>query len=357
MMVERKGVPLKPDWKSFYERDDQLDQLVKSAVVIGRSALAGRHNEPLDSFVPPEWRGDREFTTVLRAASSPITSTSAAALSTISQQFLRALTPYSAAAALLAAGTVVRFDGAGSLTFPTLAAPLGLASFVAEGSPIPAWNLTSGAGPTLHPCILAGLTALTGEMLRSSQAETMVRQAILDAAAIVLDGALFGNDAEVVGTSPAGLLYGLTPITASTATPLSDAMISDVEALIAAVAPVAGNSPIAFIAKAPEAAALKLRTAGSFDYPIFTTSAGAAKTVIAVATQALVSASDPPRIDASQDTVVHMNTVPLPIGGATVASPSYSMFQTDTVSLRLRWPLSWVLRASNAVAVVNGVSW
>ena len=32
------------------------------------------------------------------------------------------------------------------------------------------------------------------------------------------------------------------------------------------------------------------------------------------------------------------------------------MYQMDTVWLSLRWPLSWVLRASNAVAVVNSVS-
>jgi hypothetical protein len=43
--------------------------------------------------------------------------------------------------------------------------------------------------------------------------------------------------------------------------------------------------------------------------------------------------------------------------GGTVATPVGSMFQTDSVALKLRWPISWALRTSNAVAWIANVNW
>ena len=37
--------------------------------------------------------------------------------------------------------------------------------------------------------------------------------------------------------------------------------------------------------------------------------------------------------------------------------PIGSMFQTDTIGLRLRWPITWALRASNAIAFMQSVDW
>lgn len=90
---------------------------------------------------------------------------------------------------------------------------------------------------------------------------------------------------------------------------------------------------------------------------MFSTSALAAKSVLAVATRALVAALDPPRIDASQDAVVHEHTSADAIGGGSPANPVRSYFQTDSVSLRLRWPISWARRAPAAAAVVADVTW
>ena len=42
-----QGVPLRADWAAYYERDDAVAALVRSAIVIGRSALAGRHSRAL----------------------------------------------------------------------------------------------------------------------------------------------------------------------------------------------------------------------------------------------------------------------------------------------------------------------
>ena len=146
-------------------RRDCVVHLVRSAILVGRAALAGRDRQPLDAYAPPGWLRDREFEQVLRTASSPIASTTAPDISIVSVQFLRALVPYAAGAALLASGQQVSFNNAGSLTFPSLTAPSGMPTFVGEGAPIPSWNLTSSAGQTLSPSTFATMCSAASEML------------------------------------------------------------------------------------------------------------------------------------------------------------------------------------------------
>jgi hypothetical protein len=91
-------------------------------------------------------------------------------------------------------------------------------------------------------------------------------------------------------------------------------------------------------------------------------SAIAATDVIAVAPGALVSAvSSPPTISVSTETVLHSSDTPTDIGvagsPASVAAPSYSMFQTDVLALRLRLEASWALRDSRGLAWTTGVTW
>ena len=80
--------------------------------------------------------------------------------------------------------------------------------------------------------------------------------------------------------------------------------------------------------------------------------------MLAVAAKAFVSAADAPRIDARVGADVHTHTSPQQIGsGTTVASPTFSVFQSDLTAIRLRWPLTWALRDARAAAVVNNVVW
>ena len=104
-------------------------------------------------------------------------------------------------AALLASGTVVSFDDAGQISFPSLVASTGTGTFVGESSPIPNYNLQSSAGPTLHPCTFAAPTSATSEILGSSQVEALIRRALLDAAAVALDAWLFSTADGVPGES------------------------------------------------------------------------------------------------------------------------------------------------------------
>jgi hypothetical protein len=76
-------------------------------------------------------------------------------------------------------------------------------------------------------------------------------------------------------------------------------------------------------------------------------------TLIAIATPALVSASEPaPRVDTTTQGVVHEETGPSQIISETgiAASPVRSFFQSDTVGLKVRWPISRGLRDRRGIA-------
>jgi hypothetical protein len=81
--------------------------------------------------------------------------------------------------------------------------------------------------------------------------------------------------------------------------------------------------------------------------------------VIAVAPQALAVVTDgAPQIDSSRQAELHRETSPQPIAsGGTMVTPVGSTFQVDSVALRLKYPISWALRASGAVAWMASVNW
>jgi hypothetical protein len=69
----------------------------------------------------------------------------------------------------------------------------------------------------LSPFKLASIVTLTREMMDSSEAEQIVRQALIDSTAPALDASLF-SAAAADTTRPAGILVGATSVTPSTST-------------------------------------------------------------------------------------------------------------------------------------------
>ena len=86
-------------------------------------------------------------------------------------------------------------------------------------------------------------------------------------------------------------------------------------------------------------------------------------TVIAMDAADFVSVSgDGPRFEISDQATLHMeDTAPADIttaGTPAVASfPVKSMFQTDSLALRLILPVNWTIRRPGTVAWVAGVTW
>jgi hypothetical protein len=129
-------------------------------------------------------------------------------------------------------------------------------------------------------------------------------------------------------------------------------MIGDVESVVDRIRAYGGNGRIALIASPKQSVRLKKFALGETGFPVFIADQ---PNLIAVAANALVVAVDPPLIEASQESVFHEeDETPLPIVGDTgvMASPVRSAWQTDSIGLRFRLPVSWALRAP-AVAFVT----
>src|SRR5262245_44775845 len=168
MNAPRQGIPLIPSPDLARERD--VASLTRAVIAIGLATL-GKSSHPADHA--RKWADDRNLALVLRAAVSPTMLANTPALAQVAVAFLQALVPASAGAALLERGVGLNFAGAALISVPGIAVPT--ADFVAEGAPIPVVAAPTSAGATLTPHKIAVITLLTGEMMRSSNAETLVR--------------------------------------------------------------------------------------------------------------------------------------------------------------------------------------
>src|SRR5262249_1540757 len=147
---------------------------------------------------------------------------------------------------------------ASSISVPSIALPANAIGFVAEGAPIPALQGTS-SGPVLSPRKLAAIVGLTGELLRSSNAESATRQVLIEGVGASLDHALFDANAGDA-TRPPGLLDGIAPLTPAAAGPSKgEIIVDDLQALGLAIAPVAGNNNVAIVASVDAAIAARMR--------------------------------------------------------------------------------------------------
>lgn len=313
--------------------------------------------KPVD-YVHKTWGNDRAATAVLRAASVPASTTGtgwAAELAQTSIRWIASLVPISAGAAMLSRGLQVTFDGERTISFPTIAQ--GQAGFVGQGKPIAVVEFATAVGVKLEPHKLGLIAGLTREMVESSEAETIVSATLGEAAAIRLDAALFSANASTPD-APSGLLWNITPLTASTATPPSDAMVEDLAALGGSVARVAGSN-LAYVCAPEQALAVNLRSP-DFAYPVLASKALPKGTLICVASNALVSGFDPvPRIEKSIEATIHYESMPADIvtpAGQT-ATPVATVYQGDGIALKMTMRTAWALRAASAIAWLQNSAW
>lgn len=321
------------------------------------------------------------------------------------QGFLEALSTTSVAAALAARSTTLNFGGYNSITIPRRN-PLGTAltepAWVGEGGAIPLTQFSFGS-QTINRYKLAAITTFTREIAeRSTPAiEGLLRNALLEAHAQVLDGALLSASAAVAGVRPAGLLNGVTGTTASTGTG-DAAVIGDIQALLAkftanrmGARPVLlmnsnarvklsmMTSPMAEFLFRDEVAAGRL-----LGFDVVSSLNVPAGNLIMVDADALVTAFDAPMFDVSDvATVVEANadaTAPtmagtdatpgavlnagqvpvnsgIKVSGNTGASStgytSRSLWQTYSIGIRLVAPTSWALARPNGVEFIANVNW
>lgn len=323
------------------------------------------------------------FESVQRAATAPATTTTSGWASqlvqTVNADFMETLLPASVYPGLASRGLRLNFGRNGAISIPSRSAtPTIAGSFVAEGAPIP---VRQGAftSQSLTPKKMAVISTFTREIAQHSvpAIEGLIRDAIREDTSVALDTVLLDATA-VSAIRPAGLRNGVTVTTATSGGTIA-ALVTDAKNLVGAlITATNGNvrAPV-WIMNPAQALAISLTSNAGGDfvfadamnngmflgYPVIQSPTVTAGMLILVDAADFVSVTgDEPMFDVSDQATLHMeDTTPLAIGTAgspnTVAAPVRSLWQTDSIALRMILPMNWTLRRTGVLAWTQSVTW
>jgi HK97 family phage major capsid protein/HK97 family phage prohead protease len=387
-MVPAKGngaAPAAPRPFSFAaKKPDPIELFLRAGTSM---ILAQRERSSVDEMRRKIY-GDDESTKAMlewqtKAASQVATTTLVGWAAELVQQFvvdfMQLLMVQSVFAPLSAAGLALSFGRNGKIVIPTRSrTPTIAGSFVGEGLPIP---VRQGAftSQTLTPKKMAVITTWTREIDEHSvpAIQGLLRDAIQYDTGVALDAILLdANPATAI--RPPGILNGVSGLTPTAGGGFA-ALVGDIKALTGALLtgtlgnvrnprwlmnPQQANS-IGLVA-APGAGVFPFREEISqgrlSGWPVIVSGTVPAGTVIVIDAADFVSVAEGPRFEISDQATLHMeDTTPTDISTtgtpAVVAFPAKSMFQTDSMALRLIMPMNWVIRRTGTVAWVAGVTW
>ena len=321
----------------------------------------------------------------LKNAVSPAMTTVAGWAAELVQQIVTdlmpTLLPSSVFPSLSAMGLKLSFGRNGRIIIPTRnVTPTVAGSFVGEGQPIPV-RMAGFSSQTLTPKKMAVISTWTREMDEHSipAIEGLLREAIQQDTAISIDTVLLDTN-PATAIRPAGIrnnTSGLTP----TAGGGFNALVGDLKALTGAILTATNGNirNMVFIMNPAQALSIAFTQppvpGGLFPFaaeinagrlngrPVIQSGTVPVGVVICMDAADYVSVSgDAPRFEISDQATLHMeDTTPLQLGAAgsppVMAAPAQSMFQTDSLALRLILPLNWTVRRAGVVAWVAGVTW
>jgi hypothetical protein len=322
---------------------------------------------------------------ILKTASAPaettVTGWAAELVRTIWSDFMQVLLPISVFPKLSAAGLSLTFGANGRIVIPTRnLTPSVAGSFVAEGAPIPV-RQGQFASQTLTPKKMAVITSWTKEMGDYSipAIEGLLRQAVVEDTAIALDTVLLDNNVATAVRPPGLRSYGAGLTAASTAGAQFANFVADYKSLYAAlltatngnvrrptlllnptqslaislIQPPAAAAPLfPFIEMIDGGRVLKAMLIESATVPV-------GMAILVDAADFTTAGEEGIRMDISDQATLHFeDTTPQDIVGATgtVAFPVKSLWQTDSLGLRMIMMVNWVMRRP-IVAWMTGVQW
>src|SRR5262245_1342344 len=346
--------------------------------------LAHALREPLETVLRNTY-GDRDerMNAVLRAAVNPAMTTTAGNAAELVQTqnagFLNRILPRSIYLPLANRGVRYTFpSGVSTLKIPVRTTTALLSgAWIGEGNPKPV-KKASFASVSLIPYKLAVISTFTEEMaLYSNPAiESIIRQALADDTSVSLD--TFMIDATAVSsTRPAGLRNGVSGLTATAAGTVTEKMVADIKQLVNAIVANGGGTDIVMIINPAQAITLGFAQTSTGDFLFATVQeAGqkfnvtfivsqtqtAAQVLAVEASEFATATGDSPRLAISNEATLHEeDTTPLPIGTTgtpnVVAAPVRSLFQTDSVAIRLTLYVTWLMRRTGMVAWIGTVGW
>ena len=366
---------------------EPLEFLVRAGTV---RAMARSLNVSIDDARQKIY-GDDEATKAicdmtLKAASAPAMTTVVGWAAELVQQIVAdlmpALLPSAVYPSLSAQGLKLTFGRNGRIIIPTRSlTPTVAGSFVGEGAPIPV-RQAAFSSQTMIPKKMAVISTWTREMDEHSvpAIEGLLREAIQQDTAISIDSVLLdANPATAI--RPAGLRNGSVGLTPNADPNPFTALVGDLKALTGAILTATNGNirNMVFIMNPQQALSIGFiqppNPSGLFPFrdeinagrlngrPLITSGTVPIGTVICIDAADFVSINgDTPRFEISDQATLHMeDTAPENIGmagtPAVVAAPVQSMFQTDSLALRLILPMNWAMRRQGVVAWVAGVTW
>lgn len=370
-----------------HKKVEPLDYFFRAALVKCKSRADGVAIDDVRRKI----YGDDEVTRVvcdmvLKAASAPALTTVAGWAAELVQQiyadFMQVLLPMSVYPKLAAQGQSLTFGAAGRIIIPTRNLTPSIAgSFVGEGMPIPV-RQGAFASQTVVPKKVAVITTWTKEMDEHSipAIEGLLRQAVLEDTALAIDAVLLDNNPATT-IRPNGLrVYqaGLTP----TAGGGFNALVGDIKLLHGSLLTLtSGNvrNPV-MILNPQQVLNIRLMQPPAAAAPLFPfqTELDAGRLVganlivsstVPVGMVIMVDAADfvtvgqeGPRLEISDQATLHMeDTAPAdivsgPTGTPVAATPVKSMWQTDSLALRLIMFTNWIMRRP-VVSWMTAVTW
>jgi hypothetical protein len=338
------------DFKRLAEKQiDPMRSVARAALACARYSF-DKSMRP-EEYARKTWEWDTTAHLLTRAAAPPQDMTSAAALIEVAVAMLPALAPFSAAAQLFDRALKLTLDrNAGAFSVPGVA-PLGV-KFVADGMPKPVVQGTATAA-RLDPHKIAGIVPITAELFAQASVETAMQRLLAESTGPVLDSVVFSNSAASAA-APAGLLNGIAPIAATAAGgPAIDVLLGDLTNLGVAVGPVAGATDVVFIVNIAQGIALQYATAQDIRPKILVSGAIPAGTVIAVALNAVVSAMGAPEFATGTVATLAMDDTP----GAVMTQPTRSLWQSNTVAIKLVLDVTWARRSAQGISWVQNCNW
>lgn len=341
--------------RPFLPSDRKPGLVFERAILASVKAAIDPEMRGAEAVARKLWPHDPGPPLLLRAAVSPTSTTTAAALALDSAtDFVGSLQPMSAAARLINLGMRVSLSGINSLSIPRRQGGKAATdvAWIAQGSPIPVkqYALDNVAlGPT---CKLALEVGLTRELAEYDHGDETITRLVKEDLAASFDASIFSNTAAVPGLRPAGIFFGVTPISGAAAG--ADAILTDLEKLAGAVLG-AGGSEVVYIMSPWQFAGLKLRLLTPVTPSIWISAALPKGTIAVVEPSAFCSAFGPePRITASNQGTMQFETSPTPDA---IAAPMRSLWQTDLISIKAILDAAWCMRAAGMVAWITDAHW
>lgn len=319
---------------------------------------------------------------VTRAATVPATTTltgwAAELVQTSVVDYISTLMPDTVFPRLVNYGGRYSFGRNGILVLPGRAAtPTVAGAFVAEGAPIPV-KQAAFTSVTMTPKKMGVISSFTRQILEHSTPEIqgLIQEAMQEDTSVVIDSTLLDNIAASA-VRPAGLRAGVAGLT-PTAGGGFNALVGDIKQLVNVLVtanslrrPVWIMNPVQAIS-----ASMTQNNAGDFPFaadinvgrlqgfPLITSTTVPATMVILVDAADFVSVNgDIPRYDISDQATLHYeDTNPLQLttgaqGSAVSATPTRSLWQTDTIAIRMMLDINWSLRRTGIIAWMTAVTW